>query len=100
MSKLQRLYGGGDFTKFPDIKFTGELNVLVVSVNVCGCWIFIRCVTFASSVTDEHLRSEQGVVSYRVSADRFRHENVILILCQARKMKGANFKVILYCHSV
>lgn len=24
VSKLQRLYGGGDFTKFPDIKFTGE----------------------------------------------------------------------------
>lgn len=26
--KLQRLYGGGDLTKFPDFKFEGESTVL------------------------------------------------------------------------
>lgn len=27
MSKLQRLYGGGDMTKFPDFKFTGQCRI-------------------------------------------------------------------------
>lgn len=35
VAKLQRLYGGGDLTKFPDLKFTGwfqlKSNVLAFS---------------------------------------------------------------------
>jgi len=28
MTKLQRLYGGGDLTKFPEFKFPGELDMM------------------------------------------------------------------------
>lgn len=35
VTKLQRLYGGGDFAKFPDFKFSGQLSCLVcVSFHV------------------------------------------------------------------
>lgn len=28
VSKLQRLYGGGDLTKFPDVKFSGQFGLV------------------------------------------------------------------------
>lgn len=34
VTKLQRLYGGGDMAKFPEIKFTGQFTVCTVSVFV------------------------------------------------------------------
>lgn len=41
VSKLQRLYGGGDFTKFPDVKFTGmpdfKSGDYLSSVTVLSC---------------------------------------------------------------
>lgn len=32
VTKLQRLYGGGDLTKFPDFKFSGQLSFIMVYI--------------------------------------------------------------------
>uniref|UniRef100_A0A668A9W4 ATP synthase peripheral stalk subunit F6, mitochondrial n=1 Tax=Myripristis murdjan TaxID=586833 RepID=A0A668A9W4_9TELE len=40
MSKLQRLYGGGDLTKFPDFKFPGQCYCML---RLC---IFFMCYRF------------------------------------------------------
>lgn len=42
VSKLERLYGGGDLTKFPDFKFQGGNDCLYFTVlsfdcNKCVC---------------------------------------------------------------
>lgn len=34
VTKLQRLYGGGDLTKFPDFKFSGEFGRMLLRVFV------------------------------------------------------------------
>lgn len=37
VAKLQRLYGGGDLTSFPEFKFTGE------STRVFVKWFSVEC---------------------------------------------------------
>lgn len=96
VTKLQRLYGGGDFTKFPDIKFTGMLDFkwadnlssvivsLDVSFTVCSCWDFIECVTVCLTLSG-HGRVEKILLFLKVliSADGCRRWKIILIICQA-----------------
>lgn len=36
VTKLQRLYGGGDLTKFPDFKFPGQFGLSwTLNIRIC-----------------------------------------------------------------
>lgn len=43
VTKLQRLYGGGDLNKFPEFKFTGQFGLIFSSVSAV-CWIVFNIV--------------------------------------------------------
>lgn len=53
VTKLQRLYGGGDLTKFPDFKFTGEFCLLFCvewSSNFWLCYCSLVLFTMLKTV--------------------------------------------------
>lgn len=52
VTKLQRLYGGGDFNKFPDFKFLGWFGLTFVYIVYCFVPCFNSCKLFSVKKTN------------------------------------------------